>query len=165
MTLPTHPSGFSFQITTPSPEDTEKLGVEIGVYLEPGTVVYLTGDLGSGKTAFTRGLALGLGIPEDCHITSPTYTYINEYQGRVPFYHVDLYRAGIHTDLDDTGLFDIIHGNGVVVIEWADKLRDEPVPKRLTVYMEIIDDNTRKLNFIVYGLDSANLLERVEKFR
>ena len=107
-----------------SAEETEALGAELAVRLRPGDVVAYTGDLGAGKTAFTRGIARGLGIPEG--VTSPTFTIVNEYEGgRLPLFHFDLYRLG-----DPEELFDIGWG-GVCAVEWsenvADALEDEPI--------------------------------------
>ena len=108
-----------------SAEETEALGAELAVRLRPGDVVAYTGDLGAGKTAFTRGIARGLGIPEG--VTSPTFTIVNEYEGgRLPLFHFDLYRLG-----DPEELFDYLARGGVCAVEWsenvADALEDEPI--------------------------------------
>ena len=113
-----------------SAEETEALGAELAVRLRPGDVVAYTGDLGAGKTAFTRGIAQGLGIPEG--VTSPTFTIVNEYEGgRLPLFHFDLYRLGDPEELFDIGWEDYLARGGVCAVEWsenvADALEDEPI--------------------------------------
>ena len=111
--------------TTRSEAETVAVGRTCGATLQAGAVVLLVGDLGAGKTAFTRGLAQGLGVaPED--VSSPTFTLVQEYRGgRLPLFHVDLYRLDDPREIDDLGL-DEIAENGVLAIEWADKWRDAP---------------------------------------
>jgi tRNA threonylcarbamoyladenosine biosynthesis protein TsaE len=108
-----------------SESDTVAVGRDLGATLHAGSVVLLVGDLGAGKTAFTRGLAQGLGaVPAD--VSSPTFTLVQEYRGgRVPLFHVDLYRLDDAREIDDLGLDEIAEG-GVLAIEWADKWRDAP---------------------------------------
>jgi tRNA threonylcarbamoyladenosine biosynthesis protein TsaE len=109
---------------TDSEEATTAAGERLGASLKAGDVVLLFGDLGAGKTAFTRGLARGLGVPSD-EVTSPTFTLVQEYSGRIPLYHVDLYRLEEH-EVDDLGLEELILGDGVVAIEWAERWRGRP---------------------------------------
>ena len=112
-------------ITTNSEQDTAAAGERLGGVLDAGDVVLLFGELGAGKTAFVRGLARGLGArPDD--VSSPTFTLVQEYRGgRVPLYHVDLYRLE-PGEIADLGLDELIEGDGVVAIEWADRWRDRP---------------------------------------
>ena len=106
-----------------SEEDTRSLGLEIADALEPGDVVALTGDLGTGKTALTKYIAEGLGVKEE--ISSPTFTIIKEYKsGRLPLYHFDVYRLGSGEELLDTGAEELLDGDGACVIEWADIVAD-----------------------------------------
>lgn len=106
-----------------SEEDTRSLGLEIADALEPGDVVALTGDLGTGKTALTKYIAEGLGVKEE--ISSPTFTIIKEYKsGRLPLYHFDVYRLGSGNELLDTGAEELLDGDGACVIEWADIVAD-----------------------------------------
>ena len=106
-----------------SEEDTRSLGLEIADALEPGDVVALTGDLGTGKTALTKYIAEGLGVKEE--ISSPTFTIIKEYKsGRLPLYHFDVYRLGSGEELLDTGAEELLYGDGACVIEWADIVAD-----------------------------------------
>ena len=113
-----------------SVEETEALGMELAARLRPGDIVAYTGDLGAGKTAFTRGIARGLGIPEG--VTSPTFTIVNEYEGgRLPLFHFDMYRLGDSEELFDIGWEDCLARGGVCAVEWsenvADALEDEPI--------------------------------------
>ncbi|MDR2163374.1 MAG: tRNA (adenosine(37)-N6)-threonylcarbamoyltransferase complex ATPase subunit type 1 TsaE [Clostridiales Family XIII bacterium] len=109
-----------------SEKDLMKLGAEIAQYLKPGAVVALSGDLGSGKTMLTKAIAEGLGVTD--HVTSPTFTIINEYGGgRLPLYHFDVYRldgSDAYEELDNLGWEDYFYGDGVCVVEWADMVED-----------------------------------------
>jgi tRNA threonylcarbamoyladenosine biosynthesis protein TsaE len=106
-------------IRTRSAAETEALGARLGAHLGPGDVVALSGELGAGKTVLTRGLAEGAGAGG--HVASPTFTLIREYRGRVTIYHADLYRLDAPAQLADIGLEEILDGDGVTVIEWAEK--------------------------------------------
>ena len=108
---------------TNSAQQTEQLGEKLGRILMPGTVLAYTGDLGAGKTAFTRGLARGLEIPE--RITSPTFTIVNEYEGgRLPLFHFDMYRLGSSDELFDIGWEDYLVRGGVCAVEWSENVDD-----------------------------------------
>ena len=108
---------------TNSPEETEKVGQRLGSVLQPGTILAYEGDLGAGKTAFTRGLARGLGATEP--VTSPTYTIVNEYlSGRLPLFHFDMYRLASSDDLWDIGWEDYLERGGVCAVEWSENVRD-----------------------------------------
>lgn len=107
-------------LTSRSSEETEQIAADLAADLPPGSVLALYGDLGAGKTCFIRGLARGLGVTR--HVHSPTFTLINEYPGRIPLYHMDLYRIG-HADEElDFGLDDYLFGKGVCAIEWAERV-------------------------------------------
>ncbi|RMH37889.1 MAG: tRNA (adenosine(37)-N6)-threonylcarbamoyltransferase complex ATPase subunit type 1 TsaE [Deltaproteobacteria bacterium] len=109
-------------MTTRSPAETADVAEHLGRVAAPGTVVGLVGDLGAGKTLFVQGLARGLGVPADVRVVSPTFTLINEYGGgRLPLYHADLYRLERRDEVDDIGLDEVVRGDGVVAIEWADR--------------------------------------------
>jgi tRNA threonylcarbamoyladenosine biosynthesis protein TsaE len=124
-------------------------------------VLALTGDLGSGKTVFVRGLARGLAVPPAFYITSPTYTLINEYPGRLPLYHVDLYRLSDPQDAEFIGLFDLMAGGGVTAIEWADRIDGQLPADRLDIRLDIIDDDTRRID--ITGPESqAPLIDRLK---
>lgn len=105
-----------------SEEETMQLGLQLGQTAEPGGIYCLQGDLGVGKTVFTKGFAKGLLISED--ITSPTFTIINEYEGRLPLYHFDVYRIGCIDEMDDTGYEEYFYSQGVCLIEWAELIQD-----------------------------------------
>lgn len=110
--------------------ETRALGESLGRAAEPGTVYTLTGDLGVGKTVFTQGFARGLGVTE--HVNSPTFTIVQEYgDGRLPFYHFDVYRIGDIEEMDEIGYEDYFYGDGVCLIEWAE-LIEELLPKKRT---------------------------------
>ena len=121
-------------IETNSPEETFALGRQIGEQAEPGEVYTLIGDLGVGKTVFTQGLAAGLGITEA--VNSPTFTIVQVYEdGRIPFYHFDVYRIGDVEEMDEVGYEDYVYGEGVSLIEWAN-LIEEILPehyRRITI--------------------------------
>ena len=113
---------------TRSPEETYALGEKIGKAAQPGQIYTLTGDLGVGKTVFTQGVAAGLGITEP--VSSPTFTIVQVYdEGRLPFYHFDVYRIGDVEEMDEIGYEDYVYGEGVSLIEWAN-LIEEILPER-----------------------------------
>ena len=113
------------RIETYSPEATLALGERMGQEAKAGQVYCLNGDLGVGKTVFTKGFAKGLGITE--HITSPTFTIMNEYEGRLPLYHFDVYRIGDVEEMDEIGYEDYFYGEGICFVEWAN-LIEEIIP-------------------------------------
>ena len=121
------------EFITNSPEQTEAVGVALGKVLKPGTILAYRGDLGAGKTAFTRGLARGLGYAEP--VTSPTYTIVNEYLGgRLPLFHFDMYRLASSDDLWDIGWEDYLDRGGICAVEWSENVTDaleEPIFVRI----------------------------------
>jgi tRNA threonylcarbamoyladenosine biosynthesis protein TsaE len=138
------------------------LSQKLGELIKQPLVITLIGDLGSGKTAFVQGLAKGLQVPDGYYITSPTFTLVNEYPGRCPLVHVDLYRLERIDDLEDIGLDEMLHAQSVIAIEWADKLLDGLPTDRLTVTMDIVDDNCRKLCLDATGHNEVNLIKALE---
>lgn len=128
------------KIISKSPEDTFALGKQIGESVVPGSVLTMVGDLGVGKTVFTQGLAEGLGISDA--VNSPTFTIVQIYEeGRIPLYHLDVYRIGDISEMDEIGYEDYFYGDGVCLIEWAN-LIEELLPER---YVEIrIEKNLEK---------------------
>ena len=122
-------------IETRSPEETFRLGEELGRKAVPGQVFTLTGDLGVGKTVFTQGLAKGLGIEEP--VNSPTFTIVQVYEeGRLPFYHFDVYRIGDVEEMEEVGFEDYVLGDGVSLIEWADLIEEILPEKRTRILIE-----------------------------
>lgn len=130
-------------IDTNSLADTLALGQRLAVDFVPGTVLALTGDLGAGKTSLVKGIALGLGIHEP--ITSPTFTLIQEHpNGRLPLYHIDLYRLDSIQQILAIGIEDYLAGNGVTVIEWAEKITSLLPAGVRRIHIEFVNDTTRR---------------------
>ena len=128
---------------THSPEETEKIGAALAQKLNAGTVIAYRGDLGAGKTAFTRGLARGLGYKES--VTSPTYTIVNEYLGgRLPLFHFDMYRLGSADDLWDIGWEDYLERSGVCAVEWSENVKDA-MEGAISISIAKLDENTRRI--------------------
>ncbi len=127
---------------TRSPEETRSLGERMARELVPGDVLLLYGDLGSGKTTFVQGLARGLGVPEEVYVVSPSFALIHEYPGRIPLFHVDLYRLSPE-EVDDLGLAEIIP-RGVTVIEWSEHLPEE-IPARYRIYFRYLSETEREI--------------------
>jgi tRNA threonylcarbamoyladenosine biosynthesis protein TsaE len=132
-------------VFTESPEDTFALGEQVGRCLREGDVVALRGELGVGKTCFTKGLARGLGVPDKYVVTSPSFTLINEYPGRISLYHVDVYRFSGPEELARIGYEEYFPGEGVTVIEWADKVMDLIPAGALVVDFFYLDDKRREI--------------------
>ena len=151
-----------FQITTRTPDETQKLGKTIAKWIEHPLVIGLTGDLGSGKTAFVQGLAQGLEVPGEYYITSPTFTLINEYPGRFPLIHIDLYRLEDSSDLEDIGLDERLYDQAVIAIEWAEKVSGGLPAEHLTMTFEITDDDYRRISLIAYGHNVVNLIKTLK---
>ncbi len=152
----------SFLMSSRSVEETRHIGRIIGEMAEAGTLIALRGYLGCGKTALVQGLARGLEVPEKVYVTSPSYTLVNEYPGRLPLFHLDLYRL-TDLDFDDIGLHDILDTHSaVVVIEWAERLAPDSLFEGLTLQMEITGDNTRNIIFTADGDQPVQLLTRIE---
>ncbi|MEN6320595.1 MAG: tRNA (adenosine(37)-N6)-threonylcarbamoyltransferase complex ATPase subunit type 1 TsaE [Syntrophaceae bacterium] len=133
-------------IISKNPTETNYIGKIIGEHLIHGDIVALIGELGTGKTSLTQGIARGLGVPEEYQITSPSFTLINEYHGRATLYHFDLYRLKGPIDLEDLGYDEYISGNGVNVIEWADKIINILPDNTLFISFTYINENERELS-------------------
>ena len=128
---------------TNSPEETEAIGQLLASRLRPGTVIAFEGDLGAGKTAFTRGLARGLGAKD--RVTSPTYTIVNEYLGgKMPLFHFDMYRLGSSDELFDIGWEDYLERGGICAVEWSENVRDA-MEGALTVRIEKTGETSRTI--------------------
>ena len=131
------------EIISPSAAATEAAGERLGATLGPGSVVALAGELGAGKTCFVQGLVRGLGAK--VRATSPTFVLVNEYAGRLPIHHVDAYRTDSMTELMDLGLLEMIGGDGVTIIEWADKLTPLLPPDAVHVHIAGVGDEPRTI--------------------
>jgi tRNA threonylcarbamoyladenosine biosynthesis protein TsaE len=153
----------ALHIISDSPEFTRSMGETLGRLLHSQTVIAQTGDLGSGKTVFVQGLARGLSVPETYPITSPTYTIINEYQGRMRLIHADLYRISDPAELVDIGFDDYFTQNTVVAVEWADRIVSDDFAPDMDIRIRIIDDMHREFSFFFYGLEQSNLIEQLKK--
>ena len=131
------------QYITNSPCETEAIGAALGNIIKPGTVIAYRGDLGAGKTAFTRGLARGLGCTEI--VTSPTYTIVNEYLGgRVPLFHFDMYRLRSSDDLFDIGWDDYLDRGGVCAVEWSENV-DDAMEDAIYITIEKLGEDSRRI--------------------
>ena len=138
------------EFITHSPEETEKIGEALAQSLQPGTILAYRGDLGAGKTAFTRGLARGLGCKET--VTSPTYTIVNEYLGgRLPLFHFDMYRLASSDDLWDIGWEDYLDRGGVCAVEWSENVREALPPDAVTVTIARCPENDSWRSITIEG--------------
>jgi len=151
-----------FSVITSSPEQTWRIGEILGAVLGAGDTVCLYGDLGSGKTNLAYGIARGLDVREQ-YITSPTFTFVNEYDGRIPLYHIDLYRLNDPGELENIGFDEYIDSDGVTVIEWAEKAEEELPVECLSVYLSIIDEHSREIGFLAEGERYEKLLDALSK--
>ncbi|MBU0672154.1 MAG: tRNA (adenosine(37)-N6)-threonylcarbamoyltransferase complex ATPase subunit type 1 TsaE [Candidatus Margulisbacteria bacterium] len=131
------------EYSTRSAEDTVELGKRIGAHLLPNDVIALTGRLGAGKTTLIQGMAEGIGVRD--YVTSPTFIIINEYQGRIPFFHVDLYRLNNVDEIEDLGIEEYFSRGGACVIEWAEKLGELKPKASHEIEIEIISETKRKI--------------------
>ncbi|WP_099355421.1 tRNA (adenosine(37)-N6)-threonylcarbamoyltransferase complex ATPase subunit type 1 TsaE [Fredinandcohnia onubensis] len=146
-----------FEFITNTPDETGSFSHRLAEKLGPGDVLTLEGDLGAGKTTFTKGLAKGLGITRT--VNSPTFTIIKEYQGRIPLYHMDVYRLE-HSD-EDLGFDEYFDGEGVTVVEWAHLIEDRLPKDRLTIRIEHQGDTKRKITVIPIGERYQHLCEEL----
>jgi tRNA threonylcarbamoyladenosine biosynthesis protein TsaE len=149
-----------FSVITTSQEQTWQIGEMLGARLDAGDTVCLYGDLGAGKTSFSYGIALGLEVEEQ-YITSPTFTFVNEYQGRVPLYHIDLYRLKDPDELENIGFAEYIDSDGVTVIEWAERAEDELPLECLSVYLSYVNDHSREIGFLAEGERYEKILDEL----
>ncbi|MFB5664336.1 tRNA (adenosine(37)-N6)-threonylcarbamoyltransferase complex ATPase subunit type 1 TsaE [Alteribacillus sp. HJP-4] len=138
----------SFQARTSSPEETIKLAEELGKKLSAGDVITLAGDLGAGKTHFTKGIAAALQVQRT--LNSPTFTIMKQYEGTLPLYHMDLYRLG-EEEAEELGLEEYFEGAGICVIEWSEKLTELLPTQRLHIDIKREGDSSRLLEFCPHG--------------
>ncbi|MDF2673798.1 MAG: tsaE [Clostridiales bacterium] len=145
------------RIVTRSEEETLIIGTKIGEKLMPGSVISLNGDLGAGKTHITKGIAKGLGVED--YITSPTFIIVNQYEGRIPLYHFDVYRINDIDEMYEIGFEEYLYGDGACIIEWG-KIVEELLPE-YTIKIDInkIDDNTREI--VIDDKNNFGVLEGV----
>lgn len=142
-----------------SPSDTTRLGRRIGKLLRQGDVVALVGELGAGKTQLIKGLASGIGVRRVHYLTSPSFVLINEYTGKIPFYHIDLFRLEGEKEAEGLGLEEYFRGKGVTVIEWADKIPSILPRELLWIYLYYTGKQTRSIELIPKGERYEELLK------
>lgn len=148
---------MEYKIITKDEIETIELAQNFEAEKFPNMIICLDGELGSGKTVFTKGIANALGIEET--ITSPTFTIIKEYQGELPLYHMDVYR--LDGDIDGVGIEDYFNKGGVVVIEWANTIKDILPEERLDIKFKVVDENKRSITLIPHGTKYEELCEAV----
>ncbi|MDR7856858.1 tRNA (adenosine(37)-N6)-threonylcarbamoyltransferase complex ATPase subunit type 1 TsaE [Tissierella sp.] len=143
-------------------EETKEFGIKLGSLLEGGDILCLNGDLGAGKTTLTKSIGLGLGVTD--YITSPTFALINEYTGRNPIYHFDVYRLENVEDLYDLGFDEYFYSKGVSIIEWAEKIERFLPKERIVLDIEKGKDiDARVINITGYGNRYIEILKELEK--
>lgn len=150
-----------WQVLTTSPEQTIRLGEILGGMLPAGSCVALVGDLGSGKTVLAKGIARGLGVADEGEVTSPSFVLVNEYRGRVPIFHLDLYRLTSKDEVEALGWDEIVSGPAVILVEWAEKIPSLLPGERTEVLLEWAGTNERRVTFIGKGRAPAQGVERL----
>ncbi len=148
------------KIISRNPQETLDLGVRLGKLAEPGDIFLLSGNLGAGKTCLTQGIAWGLGSRE--YALSPTFVLMREIKGRLPLYHIDLYRLDRIEEVSDLGLDDYLYGRGLCVIEWAEKGLSVLPASHLLVKIDYLSDTERSFEFIPHGKRYEKLLEQLK---
>ncbi|MDI6816597.1 MAG: tRNA (adenosine(37)-N6)-threonylcarbamoyltransferase complex ATPase subunit type 1 TsaE [Actinomycetota bacterium] len=137
-------------VITHSPEETWELARKLAPVLTKGDLISLSGDLGAGKTVFAKGLAAGLGI--DAPVTSPTFTIIKEYEGKLPLFHFDVYRLASAEELEELGADEYFYGEGVTVVEWGDRVEDILPEERLSIrILRLVDEDFRRIEVTPHG--------------
>jgi tRNA threonylcarbamoyladenosine biosynthesis protein TsaE len=150
------------QLTSHSPEQTQRLGARLGELAQPGDIYLLEGNLGTGKTCLTQGIAWGLNIKE--YTLSPSFVIMRELYGRLPLYHIDLYRLDRIEEIADLGLDDYLYGKGVCVVEWAEKGLSVLPPEHLAVQISFLGDTERRFLIKPSGKRYRELLEQLKEF-
>ncbi len=148
-------------IQSNSTSQTIRLGKNIGSRLRTGDVIALEGELGTGKTQFIKGLTAGAGVGESIYVSSPSFTLINEYPGRVLFYHIDLFRLENQEAAEGLGLEDYFQGEGITAIEWADRIPRLLPKERLTIHILYTGKNTRSIEITGKGKRYEDLIKEV----
>lgn len=148
----------TLEVITRSREDTMNFASKLATFISPGDIITLEGDLGVGKTTFTKGLAIGLEIERN--ITSPTFTIIKEYNGIMPLYHMDAYRLEFSDE--DIGFDEYFYGQGVTVVEWAKFIEDFLPDKRLNISMEVKNESSRKIVCVADDTHYEAIIEQLK---
>ena len=148
---------------SPSPEQTRSLGAAIGKSAEAGDVIGLEGPLGVGKTCLVQGIARGLGVDPRTPVTSPSFTLVGEYAGRIPLRHADFYRVESYRRLEDAGFDDLLDGRGVLVVEWPERFPQALPSGPLLIELEFIGESSRRIRLSASGGRAKQLLEHAAK--
>ena len=148
-------------LQTRNTSGTIQIGKSIGSLLLPGDVVALVGELGTGKTQFIKGLAVGVGIGKPTYISSPSFTLINEYKGKIPFYHIDLFRLRAEKEAEDLGLEEYFQSGGITAIEWADRIPSLLPREMLWIQISYTGENTRSIEILGRGKQYEELINRL----
>lgn len=146
-----------YELKTMNSEETTRFAERLAGFLQSGDVIALEGDLGAGKTTFTKGLAKGLDIKRN--VNSPTFTIIKEYKGKLPLYHMDVYRVA--DSLEDLGFDEYFEGSGITVVEWAHLIKEQLPSELLTIYLYREEDEKRKIVLIPKGLRYEQLCKEI----
>jgi tRNA threonylcarbamoyladenosine biosynthesis protein TsaE len=149
-------------IESDGPKATQALGQVMGAFVQAGTIIAFYGDLGAGKTAFVQGLARGLDVPPHYYVTSPSYTLINQYPGRLTLYHVDLYRIDAPEAIEELGLMELMEHPAVMAIEWAEHLSEPIFRDHLSIRLEVSGPQSRKITIKATGLAAINLIKALK---
>ena len=152
-------------VYTSSREETIQLGQFIGEMLKPGCVIGLCGELGTGKTHVIKGVAKGLGVDERYYVTSPSFTIINEYPGRIPLNHFDLYRLEGTDQIEDLGYEEYFYGEGVTVIEWAEKVLPLLPENHLMIEITHLSENRRKFRITGLGHPYRDIIREIAQWK
>lgn len=131
------------EIVLNNSHDTQQFGIQIGSVASPGDVICLDGELGAGKTTLTQAIAKGLDVPSSCYVTSPSFSILHEYPGRMPLYHMDFYRLNDSSDVEDLGFDEYFYLTGLTVIEWSKKAKEVLPSERLDLFLRIEKDDKR----------------------
>jgi len=150
----------SLEMVSNSAAQTRNIGMKLGKLVAAGDIILLVGPLGAGKTCLTQGIARGLGIHE--YTLSPSFVLVREYQGKLPLYHIDLYRLDRLEEVAQLGLDDYFSGNGVCVVEWADKGLSVLPQEHLLIEMQIVSALKRKLSFVPRGARYSQMLSKLK---
>jgi tRNA threonylcarbamoyladenosine biosynthesis protein TsaE len=153
----------SWKVVSRSARQTINFGHRLGKLAQGGEIVGLIGDLGTGKTCFVRGVARGAGVGEEAWVRSPTFTLINEYQGRLPVYHIDLYRVGNRTEIEGLNLREYLYSDGISLVEWFEHLPAHEASEYLEVKITHAGTTHREISLIAHGGRYERLLAELRK--
>lgn len=161
----TSDAGYQFSTVTRSAQETRRWGKELGRLLSGGEIIGLSGELGSGKTCFVRGLAEGLGVDKEAWVRSPSFTLINEYTGRLLVYHIDLFRLRDYREMEELNLREYLFSEGVSVIEWFESLPEGEAEEYLHIRFAYANGVKRELTFTAHGGRYEKIIEALKDER